>query len=170
MHNSALIRRLLYVAIALGSQSPALLRADETAVQPPPPHAQTNRDAAPPDVGSGAPTASLQLNGDPTSVRLQARRTSVASALAALGAAYHVTVRSAVMLDELRDGTYTGSLRTVIARLLDGYNYVVEEDGVTTVDVLVVGKSDGKATPAPTMPVIRQHRIPVTYSISGVRP
>jgi hypothetical protein len=170
MRNSALIRSLLCAAIALGSQSPTLLRADEMAMQPPPPHAQANWDAAPAAVNSGAPAASLQLNGDPVSVRLQTRRTSVASALAALGAAYHVTIRSAVTLDDLRDGTYRGPLRYVIARLLDGYNYVIEEDGVATLEVLVVGKSDGKATPAPTMPVVRQHRIPVTYSISGVRP
>lgn len=170
MRSDALIRRLLCAAIALGSQSPTLLRAEETTVQAPPPQGQPSSDPAPPVVGSGAPGTSLQLNGDPASVRLQARRTSVASALAALGAAYHVTIRSAVTLDELRGGTYTGSLRTVIARLLNGYNYVIEEDGAATLDVLVVGKSDGKATPAPTMPVVRQHRIPVTYRISGVRP
>jgi hypothetical protein len=170
MRGDAFIRRLLCAAIALGSQSPTLLRAEELAAQPSPPQAQTSSDPAPPALGSGAPGASLQLNGDPASVRLQARRTSVASALAALGAAYHVTIRSAVTLDELRDGTFTGSLRYVIARLLNGYNYVIEEDRATTIDVLVVGKSDGKAAPAPTMPVVRQHRVPVTYRISGVRP
>jgi hypothetical protein len=170
MRNGALIKRLLCATIALGSQSPTRLRADGAAVQAPPLQARVSSDPAPPAVGSDAPAASLQLNGDPASVRLQTRRTSVASALAALGAAYHVTIRSAVMLDALRDGTYTGSLRYVIARLLDGYNYVIEEDRAATLEVMVVGKSDGKATPAPTMPVVRQHRIPVTYRISGVRP
>jgi hypothetical protein len=170
MRSDALIRRLLCAAIALGSQSPTLLRAEELTVQAPLPQAQSRSDPVPPAIGAGAAGASLQVNGDPASVRLQARRTSVASALAALGAAYHVTIRSAVMLDELRDGTFTGSLRYVIARLLNGYNYVIEEDGAATLDVLVVGKSDGKATPAPTMPVVRQHRVPVTYRISGVRP
>jgi hypothetical protein len=170
MRNGALIRRLVCAALALGSQSPTLLRADGTAVQPSPAQAQASSDPAPHAIRSDAPAASLQLNGDSASVRLKTRRTSVANALAALGAAYHVTIRSAVMLDELREGTYTGSLRYVIARLLDGYNYVIEEDGAATLDVLVVGKSDGKATPAPTMPVVRQHRVPVTYRISGVRP
>jgi hypothetical protein len=170
MRRSALIHRLLCAAIALGSQSPTLLRADGMAVHAPPPQALANSDPAPPAAGSGAPAASLQLNGDPASVRLQTRHTSVANALAALGAAYHVSIRSTVMLDELRDGTYAGSLRYVIARLLDGYNYVIEEDRATTLDVLIVGKSDGKATPAPTMPVVRQHRVPVTYRISGTRP
>lgn len=170
MRNGPLIRRLLCAAIALGSQSPTLLRADEMAVQQPPQQAHKSGDPARPAVSAGAPAASLQLNGDPASVRLQTRHTSVASALAALGAAYHVSIRSTVMLDELRDGTYTGSLRYVIARLLDGYNYVIEEDRAATLDVLVVGKSDGKATPAPTMPVARQHRVPVTYRISGTRP
>jgi hypothetical protein len=174
MRNGALIHRLLCATIALGSQSPTLLRADETAVQAPPPQAQESShqssDPAAPAVGSGTPGASLQLNGDPASVRLRTRRTSVANALAALGTAYHVSIRSTIMLDELRDGTYTGSLRYVIARVLDGYNYVIEENHAATLDVLVIGKSDGKATPAPTMPVVRQHRVPVTYRISGVRP
>jgi hypothetical protein len=170
MRNGPLIHCLLCAAIALGSQSPTLLRADGTAVQAPPPQAHVSSDPAPPAVGSGTPAASLQLNGDPASIRLQTRRTSVASALAALGAAYHVSIRSTIMLDELRDGTYTGTLGYVIARLLDGYNYVIEENHAATLDVFVVGKSDGKATPAPTMPVARQHRIPVTYRISGARP
>jgi hypothetical protein len=170
MRNGPLIRRLLCAAIALGSQSPTLLRADEIAVQPPPPQADVSSDPAPPAASSGPAAASLQLSGDPASVRLQTRQTSVANALAALGAAYHVSIRSSVMLDELRDGTYTGTLGYVIARLLDGYNYVIEEDRAATLDVLVVGKSDGKATPAPTMPVARQHRVPVTYRISGARP
>jgi hypothetical protein len=170
MRNRPLIHRLLCATIALGSQSPTLVRADETAVQAPPPQAHASSDPTPPAIGSGAPAASLELNGNPASVSLQTRHTSVANALAALGAAYHVSIRSTVMLDELRDGTYTGSLRYVIARLLDGYNYVIEEDRATTLDVLVVGKSDGKAIPAPTMPVARQHRVPVTYRISGARP
>lgn len=170
MRNGPLIHRLLCAAIALGSQLPTLVRADGMTVQQPPPQADVSSDAAPPSARSGPPAASLQLSGDPGSVRLQTRQTSVANALAALGAAYHVSIRSTVMLDELRDGTYTGTLGYVIARLLDGYNYVIEEDRATTLDVLVVGKSDGKATPAPTMPVARQHRVPVTYRISGARP
>ncbi len=170
MRRGALIHCLLCAAIALGLDSATLARAGELSVQPPPPQAQSSSDPAPPAIGSGAPAASLQLNGDPASVRLQTRHTSVANALAALGAAYHVSIRSTVMLDELRDGTYTGTLGYVIARLLDGYNYVIEEDRATTLNVFVVGKSDGKATPAPTMPVARQHRIPVTYRISGARP
>jgi hypothetical protein len=174
MRNSTVFRRLLCAAIAFGSQSPTLVRAAAgTAVQPPPLHAHVahvNGDPAPRPVGAAALGASLQLTGDPTAVRLETRQTSVASALAALATTYHISIRSTIMLDELRDGTYTGSLRYVIARLLDGYDYVIEENRAAALDVLVVGKSDGKATPAPTMPVFRQHRIPVTYRISRVRP
>ncbi len=179
MRNGALIRRLSCAAIILGWQWATLVRAEDgAALQPPPVHAQpvnaqtvhahADNDSAPRPAGADALGASLQLQGDPAAVRLETRRTSLASVLAALGAAYHMSIRSAVMLDELRDGTYTGSLRYVIARLLDGYNYVIEENHAT-LDVFVVGKSDGKAIPAPTMAVIRQHRIPVTYRISGVR-
>jgi hypothetical protein len=175
MRNGTLIHYLPCVAIALGSQWPTLVRAEDGAASQPPPvqaqpvNAHVKNDSPPHPAGVGARGASLQLKGDPARVRLEARRTSVASALAALGTVYHMSIRSAVMLDELRDGTYTGPLRDVIARLLDGYNYVIEENHAT-LDVFVVGKSDGKAIPTPTMAVIRQHRIPVTYRISGVRP
>jgi hypothetical protein len=94
----------------------------------------------------------------------------VATALAALATTYHISYRSAVVLDELRDGTYTGSLRYVIGRLLDGYNYFIVENNNAALDVFVIGKSDGRATPSPTVAVVRQHRIPVTYRISRVRP
>jgi hypothetical protein len=175
MRNGSLIHHLLCAAIALGSQRPTLVRAEDGTALPPPPvqaqpvNAHVNNASAPHPAGAGSLGASLQLKGDRAAVRLEVRRTSVASALAALGATYHMSIRSAVMLDALRDGTYAGSLRDVIARLLDGYNYVIEEKHAT-LDVFVVGKSDGKAVPAPTMAVIRQHRIPVTYRISGARP
>lgn len=173
MRNDAFIRRLLCGAIALGSQQPTLLRADDGAALPPPPvHAAVNvpvnNDPAPPSPGVGALGGSLSLTGNPAALRLETRQTSVARALAALATTYHISYRSAVVLDELRDGTYTGSLRHVIARVLDGYDYVIEEnDG--TLGVVVVDKSGGHAAPAPTMPVFRQHRIPVTYRISRVR-
>lgn len=155
MRAGPLIGCLLGAAVALASQSVTLVRAADGTALPP--------------AGFGVLTSSLKLTGDRTAVRLQTRRTSVASALAALAGTYHVSYRSAVALDELRDGTYTGSLRYVIGRLLDGYNYFIEENNAT-LDIFVVGKSSAKATPAPTMPVVRQHRIPVTYRISRGRP
>jgi hypothetical protein len=115
-------------------------------------------------------TSSPRLKGGPAAVSLETRQTSVATALAALATTYHISYRSAVVLDELRDGTYTGSLRYVIGRLLDGYNYFIVENNNAALDVFVVGKSDGHATPSPTVAVVRQHRIPVTYRISRVRP
>lgn len=173
MRNGTLIDRLLYAAIVLGAQQATLLRADDGAALPPAPvHAavngHANHDPAPASSGIGALGGSLKLTGKPAALKLETRQASVARALAALATTYHISYRSAVVLDELRDGTYTGSLRHVIARLLDGYDYVIQENNAT-LDVFVVDKSGGHATPAATMPVFRQHRIPVTYRISRVR-
>lgn len=166
---SPLIPCLICAAIAVGSQWPTLGRAgDGVALQLPPVNTHVSSAPVPSRAGAAALGASLRLTGDPAKLRLETRRTSVASVLAALATAYHISFRSAVVLDELRDGTYTGSLRHVVGRLLDGYNYFIEEHDAA-LDVFVVGRSDGKAAPAPTMPVVRQHRIPVTYRISRVR-
>lgn len=157
-----MIHQLLCAVVALGSVCATPVRAEEhAALQPRPVSVLANSD-------SGAVGSLLQLNGDPTAIRLEVRQASVTSVLAALAAAYPISYRSKVTLDELRDGTYAGPLRRVIAHLLEGYDYVIEENDAT-LDILVLGKSGEKAVAGPTVPPIRQHRIPVTARISGIR-
>jgi hypothetical protein len=169
----AMIRHLLCAVIAVGLQYAASARAgQDPGPRPRPSNARpsntlnSNQTSGPGE--AGALIGALQLDGDPTAVRLKLRRTSVTSALGALAAAYPVTYRSAVTLDDLRDGTYKGPLRGVIARLLAGYDYVIAENGAA-LEVSVLGKSGERSVPSPTAPVIRQHRIPVTTRISRAR-
>jgi hypothetical protein len=90
--------------------------------------------------------ASVRVRGDAAAVRLDARRTTIAGVLSALNATFDMSYRSAIVLDEEINGTYAGSLRRVISRVLDGYNYVLKQDG-SKLDVIILGKRGERAVP-----------------------
>jgi hypothetical protein len=169
MNDGVMIRLLIGAAIALGSQCATPARAyDDGALPLQPVNAivhnnNVHNNNPPPARGDGG---SLRVTGDPTKMRLEVRQSSLTSVLAALSAAYPVSYSSAVPLDELRDGTYAGSLHELIPRLLDGYDYVIKENNAA-LEVFVLGKSGTLAVRAPTAAPI--HRIPVTTRISRMR-
>jgi hypothetical protein len=99
--------------------------------------------------------AAAEVSGTPQAVRIEAQNTSVADILAALGRDFGVKYTSSADLDRPITGTYEGSLQRVLARVLDGYDFVVKmRDG--RVDLTVLGTGGGPAaavaaaTPAPT--------------------
>jgi hypothetical protein len=94
---------------------------------------------------------SLRLQGTPDSLRLDVRDSTVAAVLAIMGRAFNVRYRSAIALDGPITGTYAGSLTRVIARVLDGYDYDIKHEG-PTVEVVVLGRSRGRAEPARPTP------------------
>jgi hypothetical protein len=111
------------------------------------------------DVGS----ASIRIRGDAATVRLDARRTTIADVLSALKATFAMSYRSAIVLDEEINGTYAGSLRRVLSRVLDGYNYVIEQNDAK-LDVIILGRRGERAVPV-AMPVdpfhpLRERRRP----------
>jgi hypothetical protein len=81
--------------------------------------------------------AEVHIEGDVAAVRVTATHDTLADVLAAFAATFNVKYRSAVNLAVTADGTYTGSLRQVIAHLLDGYNYVVKSAG-DTIEIIVL--------------------------------
>jgi hypothetical protein len=127
---------------------------------PPGPNAYFSNGAASmfePDGGS------LRVRGDMAAVRLDARRTTIADALSALNAAFNMSYRSSIALDDEINGTYAGSLRRVISRVLDGYNYVIKQDDAK-LDVIILGRRGERAVPV-AMPVdpfhpLRERRRP----------
>jgi hypothetical protein len=169
MNEEVMIRLLIGAAIALGSQCATPARAHTQSALPlRPVNAVVRNTNPPPGQGEGgASIGSLRLTGDPAAMRLEVRHTSLMSVLAALAAAYPVSYKSAVPLDELRGGAYAGSLRELITQLLDGYDYVIEENNAT-LNVLILGKSGARAVQAPTA-VGPIHRIPVTTRMSRMR-
>jgi hypothetical protein len=94
-----------------------------------------------------APTTALadvKVSGSPQSVRVEARDNSLEEILAGLDSALNMHHRSATKLDSRLNGTYEGSLQSVIKRILEGYDFFVKtEDGEIQVTVL------GPSTTAP---------------------
>ena len=88
----------------------------------------------------------VRVRGDMAAVRIDARRTTIADVLAALNAAFDISYRSSIALDEEITGTYAGSLRRVISRVLDGYNYVIKQDDAKLA-VIILGRRGERAVP-----------------------
>jgi hypothetical protein len=88
----------------------------------------------------------VRVRGDMTAVRIDARRTTIADVLSALNAAFDMSYRSSIVLDEEINGTYAGSLRRVISRVLDGYNYVIKQDDAKLA-VIILGRRGERAVP-----------------------
>jgi hypothetical protein len=94
----------------------------------------------------------VRVRGDAATVRLDVRRATIADALAALNGAFNLSYRSAIGLDEEINGTYAGSPRRVIAHVLDGYDYVIKQNGAK-LDVVIFGRHGARAIPvAPSPP------------------
>ena len=85
-----------------------------------------------------AARAEVRVQQDQTSLRIEISQSQVAEALFALCQVANVRHSTAVPLDRVIDGTYSGSLEQILARLLDGYSYWIKRRGSST-EVIVVG-------------------------------
>ena len=79
--------------------------------------------------------ADVLVDGDEAAVRVVARQASVAEVFAALQSKFRFRYSLAVSPERQINGTIAGPLHRVVARLLDGYDYVVKRapDGVEVV-------------------------------------
>jgi hypothetical protein len=98
--------------------------------------------------------AEVKIAGTPAAARIVADHDGIADVLAAMAAAFNVRYRASVPLDRVLSGTYTGSLGEIIARVLDGYSYVVRHEG-DTVEIVVFARRGvaSIAVQAPPAPV-----------------
>lgn len=92
--------------------------------------------------------AEVRIEGNAAAVRVSTSQDTVADVLSALGVAFKVRYRTAVPLSAAADAAYSGSVRQVIARLLDSYNYLLKVDQETT-EVIVLGSRSQVAIPPP---------------------
>jgi hypothetical protein len=92
--------------------------------------------------------AEVSARGTPEMARVDVKDASLEEVLTALKNAYGVSYRSEVSLGTSISGTYEGPLSQVIARLLDGMNYVVEKTG-NNFRVAIVGGSGSRPIPPP---------------------
>jgi hypothetical protein len=136
-----------------------------------------------------APTlvlADMQVRGSPEAVRIEARDTPVEEILAALGRAFGMHYQLLANLDKRVSGTYVGPLPRVLARILDGYNFILKTDN-GSIAVTVVGTPNAAAAvpassgpkvvgqqaaaaPAPQPPSVGEGRARPTASASTAAP
>jgi len=93
--------------------------------------------------------------GDLAALRVEAQSATLQEVLAALNASFGLQYRTSTDLNRSVSGTYNGTLREVITRLLDGYDFFVRKLG-DDFEVVVVGfsASSGIApTPAVVVPI-----------------
>lgn len=101
-----------------------------------------------PLLAAAAPArAEIRVEGSASNVHVDARDAPVADVLATLGQRFGLRIRGAVG-DGRISAHLDGSLRRVIARLLDGYNYVIrtDDDGL---EVMVLNPASRYAVPPP---------------------
>jgi hypothetical protein len=95
-----------------------------------------------------APTsvlADVHVAGSPEAVSIDAQNTSIKEILAALGNVFDVHYQSSANLDKQLTGTYEGSLRWVVTRLLEGYNFIIRTNQ-GRIEVTVLGTQNGPQT------------------------
>lgn len=95
--------------------------------------------------------AEVRLRGDVGAIQIDAEHAKVGDILSELERGFGLRYHSAISIDNVVDGTYAGSLRQVLSRLLDGYAYVITNRNAG-IDVLVLGKAGERPTPPPGLP------------------
>lgn len=104
--------------------------------------------------------AEVRVQGQAGDVRVEAHDATVAEILAALGERFALRYRGTTGSDGVT-ATFDGSLRYIVGRVLDGYNYFIETRG-DAIEVVVLGAASSHAVPAPVY-------APPTYPAKNVR-
>ena len=85
-------------------------------------------------------SAEVRISGNGDNVVVEARNATMPEVLTGLQAALHVKIRLVGSTPRQFTGSYTGSLRRVLSRLLDGTSYIVNRDP-DGMSIIVVGGS-----------------------------
>jgi hypothetical protein len=94
----------------------------------------------------GDARAGVLVEGTPAAVRVTADQATIAEVLAAIAGKFNATYRTSIALDAPAGPAYAGSSAQVIARLLDGYNYMVKRNG-DAAEIVVFGRRGELAIP-----------------------
>lgn len=93
-----------------------------------------------------AVAAEARVSGAPDAARVEARGVSLDEVFSALAAKFNLHYRAKVPLERPVNGVFSGSLSRVIARLLDGYDYMVKR-GPDGIEVVIFGVSRRLSSP-----------------------
>ena len=86
----------------------------------------------------------VSVRGDSNGVQIDVKEAKISEVLSELGQQFGIRYSTAVALDAVVDGCYSGSLKQVLARLLDGHNYVMKNNR-SALEVVVIGKRGSRA-------------------------
>jgi hypothetical protein len=96
--------------------------------------------------------AAAEVRGQPANMQLHAQNASIREVLDALSSEFKLTYQLPPNIGRKVSGLYSGTLRQVLTRVLDGNDYIVEvSDG--SIKVVVLGAS-GKSAVASAGPVV----------------
>src|SRR6201999_2925856 len=91
--------------------------------------------------------AEIRVDGPASDVRVSAQDATVSDVLSALAERFGMRFRGAVGERRI-SANFDGSLRQVIARVLNGYDYVISVHG-DGLEVMVLGTASPNAVPPP---------------------
>jgi hypothetical protein len=89
--------------------------------------------------------AEVSIRGDKAAVHLEVSKAPLSEVISALEGAFPIRHRTSVPLDQSISGTYRGSVRSVLSRLLGGFNYYIADTAEGRMEITVVGRT-GAAT------------------------
>ena len=89
--------------------------------------------------------AEVSIHRDKAVVHLEASKAPLSEVLSALESAFPIRHRTSVPLDQSISGTYQGSVRHVLSRLLGGFNYYIADTAEGGIEVTVVGRPGAAA-------------------------
>src|SRR5262245_53545715 len=90
--------------------------------------------------------AKTEVEGPSDAVRLSAEDASVNEVLAALSARFNLTYTPAPELNRAVAGVYSGTLQQILARILDGYDYVAS-GSVNGIELKLLGRAGSSPRP-----------------------
>ena len=109
--------------------------------------------------GQAPAKAASEVQGDPNDMRLLVENASTEEALQALAGSFGLVYSLPANSGRTLTGTYSGTLRQVLARILDRTDYILKvSDG--TVEVVVLGPSGGSSVVSVSQPVVPKNTAP----------
>jgi hypothetical protein len=113
----------------------------------------------------GAASAETKVEGTPDALRIETSDSPIQEVLASLRDAFSLEYRTSVQLDQQISGTYQGSLQRVLARVLDGYDFILKNSS-EKIELMVLSR---KGSPA-TQPVNSDPTPPTAVELASGKP
>ena len=117
----------------------------------------------------GPARAASEVQGKPADMRLLVDNASTQEILQALSISFGLTYSLPQNIGRNLTGTYSGSLRQVLARILDGTDYILTvSDG--PFEVVVLGAAGVSKVASSDQPIVRTNSVVVPTALSSKAP